>query len=711
MGTPNVPVPIDNHTSLPNKEDLMAIQFTAGLPALLVTLLERRYLTDFQRANWHIEPREGDSAYPLLHEVTSLGKPQLEGQWVQTMPYVMTACHEPGHALVMVLHGQGNRYRLYLGGRRIVGMGARSSEDYLLSQESAFKAYFSGLMMSDEGPKKLDRKDLPEMAALIQNAPSLAVMTGIPSGRGGLLPSSLQSIDRLVKAVGNQHFVLMVVAEPLDAQLIDQTLDACRHLKSEVHAYTRRSIARSKGQTEAVFHAHTQTENNLYDLPIYLQALNQFLGHAYPEYKLALGALSAGSVLLGLPAINQHLQPQIQQTQDVTNRQETGSIELLDANAEACEQLLQQHIERLTVGRSGGWWQTSVYIAAESEAVQYSVIGALRSLGSGNASALDPLRVLNLPTYMLRGAMERGQLLTLRPNGDTQGHPLGETFDTLATCLSSEELAVLVNLPQEDLPGLPMRGHGDFALSVPSPTPISISLGLLQDNLGHNLEPITLTAKELNWHCFITGLTGYGKTSTCMQILLEASAKLNVPFLVVEPAKAEYRLLAQVPALRGKLHVYSFGGESTLPFRLNPLDFVPGIPLGRHIDLLKAVFNASFPMFAGMSYVLEEAILDIYTERGWSLYTSQNPFLKKDAALYERSALMPCLQDLHDQIEVVLARKKYGQEVHQNMSAALRAQLQSLMKGHKGLALNTRRSVPLEDLFASPTVNRTTKSG
>src|SRR5205823_342309 len=74
------------------------------------------------------------------------------------------------------------------------------------------------------------------------------------------------------------------------------------------------------------------------------------------------------------------------------------------------------------------------------------------------------------------------------------------------------------------------------------------------------------------------------------------------------------------------------------------------------------------------------------------------------ASLNERSALTPCLQDLHDRIEVVLARKKYGQEVHQNMGAALRARLQSLMKGNKGLALNSRRSVLFEDLFASPTV-------
>jgi len=696
MSMSNVPVPINN--PLPTDADLStAIQFTEGLPLMLVTLLERRYLTDFQPQQWRITPKEGDIAYPLLREVVELGRPRKEGQWAQAMPHVLTACHEPGHTLMMVLHGQGDRHRLYLGGRRLIGTGARSTEDYLFAQESAFKAYFTGLQMSNEGLKKLDNDNLPEMATLIQTAPALSLVTGIPSGRGGRLPLDLQSLDRLVKAVGNQHFVLMVVAEPLEAQVLDQTLDACRRLKSEIHAYTRRTISRTRGQTEGITHSES-VEDSMQNLPIYLYALTTFLRYALPpQPSMVVGTLSAGTLLL-------NTQFESRQIQTGKSLQESGSLELLDANAEACEQLLQRHLERLTTGRSSGWWRTALYIAAENEATQHSVLGALRSLGSGDATALDPLRVVHLPLHLLRSAVERGQILNLHPTKGNQGHPLGASFDTLATCLSSEELAVVVNLPQQELPGLPMRDRSDFALSVPSPASDSISLGTLQDNLGRDLGAVTLTSAELNRHCFVTGITGYGKTNTCMQILLEAYDKLNVPFLVIEPAKTEYRRLAQHPQLKGRLRVYSLGGESPLPFRLNPLSPVPEIPLGRHIDLLKAVFNASFPMFAGMPYVLEEAILDVYTERGWSLYTSQNPFLGPRAGLSERSALTPCLQELHDQIEVVMERKKYALEVRQNMGAALRARLQSLMKGNKGLALNTHRSVGFEDLFASPTV-------
>jgi len=387
-----------------------------------------------------------------------------------------------------------------------------------------------------------------------------------------------------------------------------------------------------------------------------------------------------------------------------TSWQESGSLELLDANAEACEQLLQQHMTRLQSAKSGGWWRTAVYIAGESEAAVDSVSGALRSLCSGDATSLDPMRTLQLPSHLFRNAIEHGAVLNLHPANGDQAHPLGSSFNTLGTCLSSEELSVLINLPQQEIPGLRMRDQSAFALSVPLPTNDSISLGVLQDGLGRDLGPVTITAAELNRHVFITGLTGYGKTNTCMQLLLEAYDKLGIPFLVLEPAKAEYRRLQQIQELNGRLRVYTIGDHTSLPLRLNPLSPVPGVPLGRHIDLLKSVFNASFPMFAGMPYVLEEALLEVYAERGWSLFTSQNPFLGPKPTLDEQSALTPCLQDLHDKIDVVLARKKYGEEVYLNMGAALRSRLRSLMVGNKGLALNTRRSTPLDDLFAAPTV-------
>ena len=133
-------------------------------------------------ANWVIDPREGDTAHPLLREITGLSRPQNPELWAKAMPYVLTACHDPGHALIGLLHGSQNRHRLYLGGRRLIGRAAQSTEDYLHAQEGALKAYYSGLEMGDL--VSLDFHGLPQISAFIKSAPSMAVVTGIPSGRG-----------------------------------------------------------------------------------------------------------------------------------------------------------------------------------------------------------------------------------------------------------------------------------------------------------------------------------------------------------------------------------------------------------------------------------------------------------------------------------------------------------------------------------------------
>ncbi len=273
------------------------------------------------------------------------------------------------------------------------------------------------------------------------------------------------------------------------------------------------------------------------------------------------------------------------------------------------------------------------------------------------------------------------------------GHPLGPALGGIGTPLNTEELSIAMNLPRREVQGITLRESSAFGINYRPPvSDQSVDLGHLvhKRQVQHDI-PFTIPRNLFQKHAFICGVTGSGKTNTCFSVL----DSLDLPFLIIEPAKSEYRqLLGKIPELR----IYTLGLETISPFRLNPFEFPPGGNLLAHIDSLKAVFNSSFPMYGPMPYILEEAIIDVYTDKGWDLATSGNIYLQKmpNARFHD---YLPTLQELYNKIESVVAEKQYAQELTLNIGAALKARLASLLTGSKGLMLDTLKSVPLGDLL------------
>lgn len=693
-------------SDVPSMRDkaIVALPPVALQPAVLCSLLERRYLTDFDHAQWILEPLGHDTARPLLHEVTELGVAKSGSQGARAMQHVLTACHEAGHAVVSVLHGERERCRLYLGARRTGDAGARSTEDYLQSQVGALKAHFAGMKVA--ASRRMDSAETPGLARFIGGAPALGVVTGVPANRIAALGDP-QNVEGLIRAASGYRYALMVVAEAVSPATIDLYIDRFRQMKSAVHGLVRQTRSESRSETSGTSRTEAGDRKGV-DISLGAMGLGIIAQLASVSVPGA-GALPglAGALQTFALMTRMYKPDERQQRSESATRADGMTFEAFDEEARACEALIDRNLERLQQARSSGLWQSSVYVAGESEAALYAVFGALKSIYGGDASASDPFRTMRLPAAELRPAMQSGRLIGMRPRQDavvSSGGPGEAEFDVLGVCVNSSELAILTCPPLAEAPGLPLRRRPDFALNAPRADDATLSLGMLLDHMDSPIAEIGLSRQAVNGHVFVSGTTGAGKSNTCKRLLLDAYRRWHVPFLVIEPAKAEYRHLAAQEELRGKLRIYAIGDDSPLPLRLNPFALMTGVSLLRHVDRLKAIFNAMFPMFAGMSYVLEDAILEVYEERGWNIHTSHNPFLPHRATSYERAALTPNLEDLRDKIDAVLSRRKYGQEVQQNMGAALRARLNSLLVGSKGTILNSRRYTPAEDIFGQPTV-------
>src|SRR5262249_16475663 len=210
----------------------------------------------------------------------------------------------------------------------------------------------------------------------------------------------------------------------------------------------------------------------------------------------------------------------------------------------------------------------------------------------------------------------------------------------------------------------------------------------------------TIARDSLTKHVFVAGVTGAGKTNTIFLLLKEAP-RHGVPFLVLEAAKTEYRALLDHPDVRDMLQIFTLGNENVSPFRLNPFEVPPGIPIGVHIDLLRSVFTASFGMWSPLPQVLEQSLHSIYADRGWNVASNTNDRLGDEELSVDA---FPTLSDLVAKVDEVIKRHGHDPEAEGRIRGALKARLDSLRAGGKGRLLDVQRSLPIEILLEHPTI-------
>ncbi|MCD8373177.1 MAG: hypothetical protein LUD27_07750, partial [Clostridia bacterium] len=115
----------------------------------------------------------------------------------------------------------------------------------------------------------------------------------------------------------------------------------------------------------------------------------------------------------------------------------------------------------------------------------------------------------------------------------------------------------------------------------------NIEGGRLKSSFDDNT--IGFSLKDLNRHMLIVGVPGMGKTTYSIGLLDTIWKKYNIPFLVIEPAKSEYRaMIKAIPDLQ----VFTFGKDDISPMPINP--FVPpkGVRIKQYKSILKTAFSA-----------------------------------------------------------------------------------------------------------------------
>lgn len=340
---------------------------------------------------------------------------------------------------------------------------------------------------------------------------------------------------------------------------------------------------------------------------------------------------------------------------------------------------IDQELERISMSESTGLWSVASYFFSYDNdfASAESASTIFKSIMQGEESGVE--------TSAINSWIDNSQKMKMLTNSVCHlSHPVfwnnltvnGENIKVEnSSLLSSKELAMLLSLPHKSVPGFPVVEHVSLAKEVirnnESLMKREVSLGCLFDlGKAYTENRVKLDVKSLTQHVFVTGSTGCGKSETIYKLINETK-QVGTKFLVIEPAKGEYKNVF------GDVNVFGTNPLIMPLLRINPFSFPTGVHVLEHIDRLTEIFNVCWPMYSAMPAVLKKAMLDAYESCGWDLRLSVNR-LSRGEDVY------PSFLDLFLSLEKVITESAYSEEVKSNYSGALLTRVESLTNGLNG---------------------------
>ncbi|MDE6335722.1 MAG: DUF87 domain-containing protein [Muribaculaceae bacterium] len=395
------------------------------------------------------------------------------------------------------------------------------------------------------------------------------------------------------------------------------------------------------------------------------------------------------------------------------------SRNIVNKHIEAISEHLIYHSRRYETGKAMGLWKVGVYLLGDKASELQSGALQLRSTLSGQESIYEPIRIHNISALM-DDNIEKNNLRTLSlgeflpPAISVQNiagipfrHPLGEQYNDLRTILTTKELSYLINFPLRSVPGISVVDSSpEFSLSISGANNIGIPFGHLLYGGSETSISYNIPTNILSRHSLICGVNGSGKTNTIQSILNGIGA---LPFLVIEPAKTEYVDWAieynkTHPTQPIDIYIPGCkkyrGSYTPKQLKLNPFEIVwlekeqePNVL--SHIDRLKSIFAAAFPMYDILPVLMEDLIYTVYQNKSTNWLTEEPLFGK---------TMAPTLNSMKVSVNGVLERCQYEDKVQRNMKACLNTRIDSLKRGWKNDMLNTFKSTPWHELFEKPCI-------
>lgn len=563
--------------------------------------------------------------------------------------------------------------------------------------------HFPGVKIENEDRKKI--AELSEKIMGLNNVASVSVVGSSRRENNQPQKEFAQGMEKLCLAMSGRPYTAVIIADNKNAWDVQQMRKQYQELYTALSPLQKAQISDSRSETESRSQSFAEMDGKQKAAMI----TNAVISIAGTAAGVALGAkfgsgINAGTAAMLGGQIGGQAGGQISSfisslapTKQISKSTTTG-VTITEENKAVTDMLLMldEALKKMNEYDSYGLWNVAGYFLSDDMSAAEIAASNYRSLMNGDnygreVSAINSWRSNDLELV--------GEYRDLTTYLSRFVHPIfnygGNIMVTPSTNISGKELGLHLGLPRSTVPGLPVIEHAEFGKEVNtyqlfekevSNRPEDrITLGCVFDMGLITDKIVELNNKSLNMHTFITGSTGSGKSNTVYQILMELRQD-RVPFLVIEPAKGEYKdVFGHLP----DVNVFSTNPNVTQLININPFKFPCSIHVLEHIDGLVEIFSVCWPMYDAMPAFFKDAILKAYEAVGWDLGSST---FEGDNLEY------PDFDILAEQLDKLITNSDYAAEIKSNYRGALLTRVKSLAVGLNKYIF-TEEQTPYEQLF------------
>ena len=602
-------------------------------------------------------------------------------------------------SVFLVLDSNGKKTDVYLGVRNNETDDSKKRSTVTLGDtlKNALVGHFPGVKI-----KNVDRGKIADLSRRIvaqHNTASVSVVGNqkTTNQTNQTNEQFVQGIEKLILAMEGRQYIGIILAENQSQQTIEMLRAGYQQLYTNLSPLQKIQLSESTSTSESKQQSFSEM-NGKQKAALIGNALISVAGILGPVAAgQPMGALIGGQIAGQFGNFINALAPVETSS---TSKSESSSVTKENKTVTDLLKLLDDSLKHVDEFDSYGMWNVAGYFisddmsASEIAASNYRSlmngeksgreVSAINSWRSNDASILGNYRDLTL--YLSR---------FIHPSFFYGGDGNNRVLQNATTSISGKELGLHLGLPRATVPGLPVIEHAEFGKEVYTYRLFDqnralrpedrLTLGKVFD-LGQITDKVVeLDNKSLNMHTFITGSTGSGKSNTVYQILSELHLD-KVPFLVIEPAKGEYKdVFGNWP----DVNVYSTNPKIAEMIHINPFRFPSSIHVLEHVDGLVEIFSVCWPMYDAMPAFFKDAILRSYEAVGWDLGSST---FEGDTPEY------PDFEVLAEQLDRLIEQSGYASDIKSNYRGALITRVKSLTVGLNKFMF-TSEQTPYEKLF------------